>query len=274
MANPVFGLEGKNVLLTGGAQGIGLGCARLFAEVGANVAIADLNGDKAEAAAGALRAVGVSALGLTADVRKEADIDVMVAASVAALGSIDILVNNAGGDFGYVNDRGSLSIFDVTREYFDDVIDLNLKQTFFVSQACVRHMLDRGQGGAIVNVSSFQGFRASPGLPIYGAAKAAIAHLTQTMAYELGPFGIRVNCVAPTYIESDRTKALPADRKQLAADAMPLRRTGEPRDLAAAVVFLASPLASYYTGHHIIADGGLSLTSARPPILWTERGRP
>ena len=221
-----------------------------------------------------MRALGVGFVGVAADVRVQDDIERMVRAAFDAFGSLDVGVNNAGGDMGYVNDRGSLSTFDVTRDYFDAVVELNLKTTFFASQAFARAMIDQGRGGSIVNISSFQGYRASPGLPIYGAAKAAIAHLTQTMAYELGPYGIRVNCVAPTYIESDRTKALPADRKRLATDAMPIRRTGEPRDLAAAVVFLASPLASYYTGHHIIADGGLSLTSARPPILWTERGRP
>jgi 3-oxoacyl-[acyl-carrier protein] reductase len=186
-------------------------------------------------------------------------------------GGADVLVNNAGGDFNYIAARGAAgakSLFDVDRDYFDACISLNLKSVLFSCQAFARQMIDHGRGGAIVNITSFQGVNASPGYPVYGPAKAAVAHLSRTLAFELGRDKIRVNSVAPTFIESPRAADLPLHRRQAAERAMPVGRTGSGRDLAMMVLALSSPAFGYYTGHHVAADGGLGLTTARTPLLF------
>ena len=268
MADSIFGLEGKCAVVTGGAQGIGAGCVDLFARAGANVVIADVQAAKAEEVAERARARGVGALAVEADVREDADVARVTAAALEAFGAIDAAVNNAGGIPAYLEHRGAKSIFEVEWDYFDAIFELNVKSVLRCSQSFAKAMIDGGVKGSIVNITSFQGYRASPGLPVYGAAKAAVVHLTQTMAYELGPYGIRVNAVAPAFIETETTKVnMAPERKAASARAMPLGRTGEPSDLAAMVVTLASPLAGYYTGQHVIADAGLSVTSGRPPSL-------
>ncbi|MEO5842650.1 MAG: SDR family oxidoreductase [Acidimicrobiales bacterium] len=263
-------LSGKVAVVTGGAQGIGEGIVGAFVDAGSSVVVADINGDGAERVAAAVRDRGGVAHAVEADIRTPQGIAAMVAAA-DLLGGADAVVNNAGGDFSYISGRGAAgvqSVFDVDREYFDACVELNLKATFFVCQAFARSMIDHGRGGSIVNITSFQGTNASPGYPVYGPVKAAIAQLTKTLAYELGRHGIRVNAVAPTFIESPRAADLPAHRREAAARAMPVGRTGTARDLAMMVLALSSPAFGYYTGHHIAADGGLGLTTARLPILF------
>jgi 3-oxoacyl-[acyl-carrier protein] reductase len=270
MNEDVWGLRDKLVVVTGAAQGIGEGIAELFTELGARVIVADINADGAASVAARLRARGATATSVAADVCTAEGIDRMVAAAHDA-GGADVLVNNAGGDFSYISDRGAAgakSLFDVDRDYFDACIGLNLKSVLFCCQAFARQMIDHDRGGSIVNISSFQGVNASPGYPVYGPAKAAVAHLSRTLAYELGRYKIRVNAVAPTFIESPRAADLPQHRREAAARAMPVGRTGSARDLAMMVVALSAPAFGYYTGHHIAADGGLGLTTARPPLLF------
>jgi NAD(P)-dependent dehydrogenase (short-subunit alcohol dehydrogenase family) len=265
-----LGLAGTVTVVTGGAQGIGEGIVELFVDAGSSVVVADINGEGAERVAASVRDRGGVASSVEADIRTPEGITAMVAAA-DLMGGADALVNNAGGDFSYISGRGAAgvqSIFDVDRDYFDACVDLNLKATLFCCQAFARNMIDRGRGGSIVNITSFQGTNASPGYPVYGPVKAAIAQLTRTLAYELGRHGIRVNAVAPTFIESPRAADLPAHRRQAAARAMPVGRTGSARDLAMMVLALSSPAFGYYTGHHIAADGGLGLTTARVPILF------
>jgi NAD(P)-dependent dehydrogenase (short-subunit alcohol dehydrogenase family) len=266
----VLELGGKLAVVTGGAQGIGAGIVEVFVDAGARVLVADINGAGAQRVAEDMASRGATSGWVEADIRTEDGIAGMVAAA-DALGGADILVNNAGGDFSYISGRGAAgakSLFDVDREYFDACVDLNLKATLFCCQAFARSMIDRGTHGSIVNITSFQGTNASPGYPVYGAVKAAIAQLTRTLAYELASHGIRVNAVAPAFIESPRAADLPQHRREAAARAMPLGRTGSARDLAMMVVALSSPAFGYYTGHHIAADGGLGLTTARRPLLF------
>jgi NAD(P)-dependent dehydrogenase (short-subunit alcohol dehydrogenase family) len=266
----LLGLAGTVTVVTGGAQGIGEGIVSLFVDAGSSVVVADINGEGAERVAAAARERGGVASSVEADIRTPEGIMAMVAAA-DLMGGADALVNNAGGDFSYISGRGAAgvqSLFDVDRDYFDACVELNLKATFFCCQAFARNMIDRGRGGSIVNITSFQGTNASPGYPVYGPVKAAIAQLTRTLAYELGRHGIRVNAVAPTFIESPRAADLPAHRREAAARAMPVGRTGSARDLAMMVLALSSPAFGYYTGHHIAADGGLGLTTARIPILF------
>ena len=263
-------LAGKVAVVTGGAEGIGEGIVDLFVDTGAKVVVADINGEGAERVAAGVRQRGGVAHSIAADIRTSEGIAAIVEAA-DLLGGADALVNNAGGDFSYISGRGAAgvqSIFDVERDYFDACVELNLKATLFCCQAFARSMIDHGHGGSIVNITSFQGVNASPGYPVYGPVKAAIAQLTRTLAYELGRHGIRVNAVAPTFIESPRAADLPAHRREAAARAMPVGRTGSARDLAMMVVALSSPAFGYYTGHHIAADGGLGLTTARLPILF------
>ena len=269
-APDLLGLAGTVTVVTGGAQGIGEGIVELFVDAGSSVVVADINGEGAERVAASVRDRGGVASSVEADIRTPDGITAMVAAA-DLMGGADALVNNAGGDFSYISGRGAAgvqSIFDVDRDYFDACVDLNLKATLFCCQAFARDMIDRGRGGSIVNITSFQGTNASPGYPVYGPVKAAIAQLTRTLAYELGRHGIRVNAVAPTFIESPRAADLPAHRREAAARAMPVGRTGSARDLAMMVLALSSPAFGYYTGHHIAADGGLGLTTARVPILF------
>jgi NAD(P)-dependent dehydrogenase (short-subunit alcohol dehydrogenase family) len=269
----VLQLDRKLAVVTGGAQGIGAGIVEVFVDAGAGVLVADINGDGARQTAATAHERGARAESVEADIRTEEGINAIVAAA-EAMGGADILVNNAGGDFSYISSRGASgakSIFDVDRTYFDACVELNLKATLFMCQAFARHMIDRGTGGSIVNITSFQGLNASPGYPVYGPVKAAIAHLTRTLAFELAQHGIRVNAVAPAFIESPRAADLPLHRRLAAARAMPLGRTGSARDLAMMVVALSSPAFGYYTGHHIAADGGLGLTTARVPLLFDLR---
>ena len=160
MADSIFGLEGKCAVVTGGAQGIGAGCVDLFARAGANVVIADLQAAKAEEAAERARACGVGALAVEADVRDDADVARVTAASLEAFGAIDAAVNNAGGIPAYLEHRGAKSIFEVEWDYFDAIFDLNVKSVLRCSQSFAKAMIDGGVKGAIVNITSFQGYRA------------------------------------------------------------------------------------------------------------------
>jgi len=247
---PSFDVAGKVALVTGAARGIGRACALALARAGADVALGfrarDAGGDVADT----IRALGRRALPLQMDVTRRAEIAAAVAEAHRAFGRIDVLVNNAG--IGPPNPAAS-----VTEDDFDATLDVNLKGTFFVSQEVGRLMIAAG-GGRIVNLSSQAGFVALPTEAVYCMTKAAIAHLTKCLAVEWAPHGINVNAVAPTFIRTPGTVKWLADeqfRRDLLAR-IPLGRVGEPSDVAAAVVFLASPAASMITGATLMIDGG------------------
>jgi NAD(P)-dependent dehydrogenase (short-subunit alcohol dehydrogenase family) len=250
-ATPAFDVAGRIALVTGAARGIGRACALALARAGADVALglrdAGAGGDVADA----IRALGRRALPLQMNVTRPAEIAPAVAEAVNHFGQLDILVNNAG--IGPPN-----AAIAVTESDFDATLAVNLKGTFFVSQAVGRAMIAGGHGGRIVNLSSQAGFVALPTESVYCMTKAAIAHLTKCLAVEWAAHGINVNAVAPTFIRTPGTVKWLEDetfRRDLLAR-IPLGRVGEPSDVAAAVVFLCSPAAAMITGSTLLIDGG------------------
>ena len=212
--------------------------------------------------AAAVQAVGRRAVVVRGDVRDPATPERTADACVEAFGRLDVAVHNVGGWAG----TRPAAVVDTDPDDWDAVIGLNLRATFLGCRAVARRMIDVGRGGAIVNLCSLQGLRASAQMAAYGAAKAGVAHLTQTLAVELAPHGIRVNAVAPAFIDTPASRAnVSEERRQLSASTIPLGRIGVPFDIAGPVVFLASPLSAFVTGQTIAVDGGLTTTVLRPP---------
>jgi NAD(P)-dependent dehydrogenase (short-subunit alcohol dehydrogenase family) len=242
-----FGLDGKACLVTGAARGIGRAIAIAHAEAGAEVALG-----LRDAATGADLAEEIGALPLQMDVTDLDQVERAIAAAREHFGRLDVLVNNAG--IGPPETPAE----DVRVEEFDATVALNLKGTFFASQAAGRVMIAQGSG-RIVNLSSQAGFVALPGEAVYCMTKAAIAHLTKCLAVEWGEHGINVNAVAPTFIATPGTEPAledPAFRADVEERIAALHRIGTPDDVTGAVVFLASPAASLITGQTILVDGG------------------
>jgi NAD(P)-dependent dehydrogenase (short-subunit alcohol dehydrogenase family) len=249
-AAPPFDVAGKVALVTGAARGIGRACALALAEAGADVALGLRDAASGAPLAAAIRALGRRVLSLQMDVTRRDQIAGAVADAERAFGRIDILVNNAG-----IGPPAPAE--EVTEEAFDRTLAVNLKGTFFVSQAVGRVMIERG-GGRIINLSSQAGFVALPTESVYCMTKAAIAHLTKCLAVEWAPHGINVNAVAPTFIRTPGTAKWLED-EAFHADLLsriPVGRVGEPVDVAGAVVFLASPAAAMITGATLMIDGG------------------
>ena len=255
MTGPAPVPSGPVALVTGAARGIGLATARLLHAEGHRVVLLDR--DAAELARAAAVIEGATAL--ACDVSEEDAVAEAVARIGAALGRLDVLVNNAGvADFGPIAETG----FDVWRR----VMATNLDGAFLVSQACLPLLSARG--GAIVNVASISGLRASTLRVAYGTSKAALIHLTKQQAAELGERGIRVNCVCPGPVDTKLALAVhtPAIRAAY-HDAIPLNRYGSEAEIAAAIAFLAGPRASYVTGQILAADGGFDATGVGLPAL-------
>jgi NAD(P)-dependent dehydrogenase (short-subunit alcohol dehydrogenase family) len=249
---PSFALAGKTALVTGAARGLGRAIALALASAGADVALGLRDRAGASSLLGEIEATGRRAVALQMDVRKLPEAYAAIDEAIASLGRLDILVNNVGG-----GTEGPIE--DFTEAEFDDTINLNVKASFFIAQRVARHMIARGQGGTIVNMSSQAGFIALPGEAIYCLSKAAVAHMTKCMAIEWGRHGITVNAVAPTFIETDGTaEALgrPGFRDDVVERIAALHRVGQPKEVSGAVAFLCSPAASLITGQTLIIDGG------------------
>jgi NAD(P)-dependent dehydrogenase (short-subunit alcohol dehydrogenase family) len=248
---PSFDLAGRVALVTGAARGLGESISRALAHAGADVALGLRDLGTGQGPAQAIEALGRKALPLQMDVTRLDQIESAVQATVARFGRLDILVNNAG--LGPENPAEA-----VREEDFDLTLAVNLKGTFFASQAAGRVMIKQGYG-RIVNLGSQAGHVALPGESVYCMTKAAISHLTRCLAVEWGKHGITVNAVAPTFIATPGTEPALAD-PQFRADVLEriagLHRIGRPMDVAGAVVFLASPAASLITGDTILIDGG------------------
>ena len=246
-----FDLTGRRALVTGGNRGLGLAIAHALAAAGAHVVLGVRDPDGAEQPLRAIRAEGGSASSITLDVTQ---LDEARAAIDAASddGVFDILVNNAGGGV-------NAPAIDVTEADFDAVWSLNVRSALFLSQHVARSM---PAGGAIVNIASQAGIVALPGESSYCIAKAAMLHMTRCHAVEWGDRGIRVNAVAPTFIETDGTAEALSD-PEFRADVIDriaaLHRIGKPTEVAGAVVFLCSPAASLITGHTLVVDGGWTI---------------
>lgn len=252
--------SGKVVLVTGSGAGIGREIARWFARAGAAVAVTDVRKEKADAVVGEIGADGGRAVALVADLRDDDQIDRLVADAVAQLGGLDIAVNNVG-NLG----RGLPKPFlESDGAHWREIVDQNLLVTALCARAEAQVMVERG-GGVILNVSSGETTRPSPFMAPYAAAKNAINHLTQTMAVELGPLGIRVNAIAPgTTLTETVREVYDDDRVAEIVASTALRRMVEHDELARLSVFLASDLARCITGQLILADAGAFLSRTRP----------
>lgn len=242
--------SGRSALVTGASQGIGKGIALELARAGCNVAVNYYEDPhRAAETVSEIEALGRQACAVRADVRQAREVAAMVAEVVTRLGGLALLVNNAG-----VQTWGPF--LDTTEEEWDQVVDTNLKGVFLCSQAAARHMKDHG-GGAIVNIGSGCNKVPFPDLAAYTASKGGVEMLTKVMAVELGPFGIRVNCVAPGAIEIERTRLESPDYGRKWGRVTPLGRVGTPADVAKTVVYLASEDASFVTGQTLWVDGGV-----------------
>ena len=239
-------LTGKVAVVTGGSRGIGHAAAGALHEAGARVAILGRDGAKAaEAAAG----FGPTARGYRCDVALAADVEATVTAVERDLGAIDVLVNNAGIT------RDNL-LFRIAEADWDAVLDTNLKGAFLMTRHAARGMIKR-RWGRVINITSVVGLSGNKGQANYAASKAGLIGFTKAVARELASRNVLVNAIAPGYVETDLTRGLADAAKQALQAAIPLGRLGLAGDIAGAVLFLASDLASYITGQVLVVDGGL-----------------
>jgi 3-oxoacyl-[acyl-carrier protein] reductase len=270
MSIDLVGITGQVAIVTGAGQGAGRGIATQLARAGARVAVADLNAEPAEAVAEELRALGGRAIGVAADVRDAQSIDGVIDRVRSELGPVRILVNNVG-NFGA---HAAKPATEVDWAFWQTAVDQNLKTTFLCSTACARAMQAEGQGGAIVNIASLSGVRGSPLLAPYGAVKAGVIQLTQTLALEWAPDRIRVNCVAPTGIEGPSLTASLSEAAIIAMrESIPLGELCTPESLGDCVLMLASRLARFVTGQTVMCDGGASVTTRRAGLAVAEGQR-
>jgi NAD(P)-dependent dehydrogenase (short-subunit alcohol dehydrogenase family) len=253
-----FGLAGRVVVVTGASNGIGAACARRLAADGAHVALWDVADEPGRRLAQELAASGPAAHYVHCNVASRAEVEAALEDTLRTLGRVDGLVNNAGI-------FRAAEFLEVTEEDWDAVIGVNLKGAFLVGQACARQMAAQrradapGPGGAIVNMSSVNGVMAIPTIASYNASKGGIDQLTRAMALALADHGVRVNAVAPGTIATDlaRSAVLTSDdARQRILGRTPMKRLGEPAEIATVVAFLLSDAASYVSGEIVYVDGG------------------
>jgi gluconate 5-dehydrogenase len=249
----LFDLTGKVAIVTGAGAGLGVTFSSALAEAGAAVVCADIDGEKAEKTAADLTGKGRKAVGVTANVAKEAEVEAMVQTAVDSFGGVDILVNNAG--IAAVGPAEETSLEDWQR-----VVDVNLTGVFLCAKAAGKAMMKTGRGGRIINIASILGAVGSEPVPAasYAATKGAVVNLTRDLAIHWAPHNIRVNAIGPAYFPSEMTAGLMADPAMLAAveQRTPMGRVGRPEELRGPIVFLASDASSYVTGQTLYVDGG------------------
>jgi NAD(P)-dependent dehydrogenase (short-subunit alcohol dehydrogenase family) len=239
-------------VVSGGARGIGRACAERLAKEGARVVVLDLDEQTALRAVEELKTAGLEVEAAIGDVTSADDVDRLVEESVGLLGEIDVLVNNVGGARGEGHSRW---FWELNLDVFARLEALNVHSTFLCSNRFVQGMLERKQG-SIVNIASTAGLLTDPGHSHYGAVKAAVIQLTKGMAVDLAPHGVRVNCVAPGEVRTNRYDDVNWERTFELK--VPMLRAGQPGEIAAVVAFLASDEASYMTGSTVVVDGGLT----------------
>ncbi|GHS87222.1 2-deoxy-D-gluconate 3-dehydrogenase [Synergistales bacterium] len=247
--NNLFDLKGKVAVVTGARKGLGFGMAEGLAEGGADiVGVGPIAMPELEKS---VTDLGRRFLFVEADLTSQSKISAIVDETVKKLGGVDILINNAG-----IIRRAD--ILDFTEKDWDDVMNINIKTLFFLSQAVARQMKSQGRGGKIVNVASMLSFQGGIRVPSYTSSKSGVAGLTKLMANELSQFGIQVNAIAPGYMATDNTEALQKDanRSREILARIPASRWGTPDDLKGAAVFLSSKASDYITGHILAVDGG------------------
>jgi len=245
-------LTGKVAIITGSGRGIGKAIAMKLAEVGATIVINDVgDAGPAEQTVAEIKSLGRQSMAVMADVSSTADVVKLVDATISAYGKVDILVNNAG----ITRDQLAMRMTD---EDWDKVLAIDLKSVFLCTRAVLRPMLKQ-RSGKIISISSIVGIIGNASQANYAAAKAGIIGFTKTIAKEMGSRGITANAVAPGFIDTPMTQALPEERRKIMLNGIPLGYLGTPRDVAEAVAFLASEEARYITGQVITVDGGISL---------------
>jgi 3-oxoacyl-[acyl-carrier protein] reductase len=249
-------LQGSTALVTGAGSGIGKAIALELGRSGCRVAVNDISPDAAQSSVSELETAGIDAFSVTADVGVCSEVEAMFQRVLQHYDRLDILVNNAGV-------QKWTPLLDQTEAEWDRVIDTNLKGCFLCTQQAGRHMRQRGSG-VIVNLGSGSNKAPFPNLSSYTASKGGIEMFTRAAAVELGPYGIRVNCVAPGAIDIDRTRMEAPDFAAAWAAITPLRRIGTPEDVARVIVFLASEQASFVTGQTIWVDGAVFTQPAWP----------
>jgi len=242
-------LDGKVALVTGAGRGIGRAVAEKLASEGADLALCDVKVEWLAETEAAVKGMGRKAVSVAADVSKAAEVDAAVEAVQAACGRIDILVNNAG-----ITRDGYLAR--MSEEDWDAVLDINLKGTFLMSKAVAKLMMKQ-KSGNIINIASIIGLIGNAGQCNYAASKAGAIALTKSTAKELASRNIRANAIAPGFIETKMTEALPEEIRKKMLDAIPMRRFGLPADIAHAVLFLASDASAYLTGQVLSVNGGM-----------------
>ena len=250
----MFKLDGKVALITGSSRGIGRAIAEAMAAQGARVIVSSRTGETCEAVVAAIRDKGGEALAIPCDVNHRHELDALVEQSLKACGRIDILVCNVG----VKPHLGPLA--EITDEAYDRIMDTNVKHTLWLCNQVLPQMADR-QNGSVIIVSSNSGFKGTGRLGAYAISKAAEMQLTRNLAVEWGDRNIRVNCLAPGIIRTDFSRATWEDPERYAAavSSSPLRRIGEPQDVAGAAVFLASGSAEFITGETVVIDGGWTI---------------
>ncbi|WP_432990458.1 SDR family NAD(P)-dependent oxidoreductase [Dactylosporangium sp. CA-233914] len=260
-------LAGRVAVVAGAGRGIGEAVALRLAEAGAAVAVVDSRADRAAGTVAAVRQAGGTAVPIIANLLDASQVDQIVPSATEQLGSVDILVNVAGGSWALAPYRLT---HEVTDEEWSLIQAMNLTYVFQLTRSALGEMVQSG-GGTIVHVGSIAGVLSSPLAAAYGAAKAGISSLTRTLAYEYGPFGIRVNCIAPGRINTPATAPEPGQQQADFTGSIPLRRMGVPAEIADAVAFLVSDLASYISGQTLLVDGGATAT---PGLILGVNGMP
>jgi meso-butanediol dehydrogenase/(S,S)-butanediol dehydrogenase/diacetyl reductase len=267
-------LNDRIAVVTGGAGGIGAATARLFADHGAQVVIADIDAELAQLTAEQITASGGSALAAVIDVRDAGQVADLARSVLERHGRVDVLVNNVGH---WLRHPGNF--VDTDPQLWDDLYRINLHHVFLVTHALLPAMIGQ-RSGAIVNVSSVEGLRGYPEDPVYAALKAAVIHFTRSLAVQVGRDGVRVNAIGPDVTESLQvpySQWLSADEQAQWPQWVPVGRMGLPEDQAQVILFLASDLSAFVTGHTIPTDGGTGAaggwfrSSRRPDREWTNR---
>ncbi len=244
-------IKDKVVIITGAGQGIGKVVALKFADAGAKVVVSDINEENVNKVVEEIKARGVESIGFKTNVVNSEECDALIAKTKEAFGRIDAIVNNAG----ITKDNLIVRMSD---EDWDAVINVNLKGVFNCTRAATKVMMKQ-KSGSIINMASVVGVIGNAGQANYSASKGGVIMLSKTVAKEYAGRGVRVNAIAPGFIDTEMTKAIPEKQRDMMISTIPLKRLGQPEDIAHACLFLASDMSSYITGQVLIVDGGMAI---------------